>query len=355
MFYDWQYYKDRAAEIVAQENLGFRKQASGIYKGEYEAYIRFPKDLSWEDKKKYLVEKYGSEIPSITYHGSRATTEDAKKQLIMDIASHLHDQDRMYKKHKISDVWEYYNKKRKTADISFDGWVGRENIAYFEILLGEVNEDNWKVKAKKQAGTNTVTTFKEYYYFIKQKSKAEWAKQKEDAENLINQHNSWDDTYKKLDNYIYDEQNIPEIAKIEARLEGRDIENEKDNNSETAKEKLVFEPIKEKLITYFIETNVPHPSRGMVYTNDQISNLKSLAYSFDNIEHANSPNWKITNEIIIYWNKLIHKWQKSICSVRNYLRKCFYMRNILIFIQNILISIIIDFILLQQVHIVFKI
>lgn len=316
MFRDWQYFKDRATAIVSKENIGYRKITTGFDKGRYNAQIQFPKDINWEEIEKYLIEKYGSKIPINTrYAINGIDKEDAKKKLISEIASHLHDQDRMNTKHTISDVWKYYvkNKEKEDTDIQFSGWVGREHIKYFKILLNEINENNWQYELKQMGSSGSIGTFKEFYYFVKQKSKAEWAEENERAEKLLNKNNRYyDEAYKKLNNYIYDEENIPEIAQIEAKLEGKVIEPEKEIKIEKISEKTqIFEPIKEKLINLFIDINVPHPSRGMVYTEAQISSLKSLASSFENIEHANSPNWNVTNEIVIYWNKLIHKWQKA--------------------------------------------
>ena len=213
MYLDWQFFKDRAAEIVATENIGYRKLTSGTNKGLYQAYIKFPKDIDWENQTKHLISKYGYSIPSRTVHGGYATTEKAKEAFIRDISSYLSEQDRLTHKQYISELFKYYVQTKDNSDIYYAGHIGRPNIDYFKVLLKEVTPENWKgYQFESSAKIGTVTNFKELYWALKNNSKAFWQEYNSYYGRQVKR------DYSEFKNFVYDEEKIPEIAQIENSL-----------------------------------------------------------------------------------------------------------------------------------------
>lgn len=70
-------------------------------------------------------------------------------------------------------------------------------------------------------------------------------------------------------------------------------------------DKLVFEPISEYIIDSYINSILEKPYRGNLYTLAQQSKIRSIAYSFERIEHK---NYIENNEIAQIINNRIAEW-----------------------------------------------
>ena len=217
MFLDWQYFLDEATTFVNKVGVDYRRVTSGYQKGEYFARLHKPANIEYSDYNQYLIDKYGdSRIPT-EHRYSRIEKEEAKTQLINAIASYFSDKDKQTNKQPFSEIYKYYvnNKERRKDDITFDGQIGRAAIDYFSVLDGTINNDNWSkihlYRGKVQDSTKFISSFEELYNSAKQAAKIEWLERnRQNAEFIA----------KKVNTFVFDEENISEISEFEAVFSG---------------------------------------------------------------------------------------------------------------------------------------
>ena len=224
---DWSYWLERATEIVNDFGVTYNKGTLRFNKGQFSASLEFPASIRNSsnfivDRKKFLLDKVGVEIS--TNSGSYdVDKEQARQYLIRSIASDLSFDNRVKYKQTLSDIFQYYNENKRTADVYFAGQVGRENVDYFKILNEDINETNWNDKNLYEGSIkykiSNFQTFKELYFAIKQIAKDEWLAENDRLTRELKQKNY--STTEKVKTYIFDEDAIPEIAIFEKQLEGQ--------------------------------------------------------------------------------------------------------------------------------------
>ena len=224
---DWSYWLERATEIVNDFGVTYNKGTLRFNKGQFSASLEFPASIRNSsnfivDRKKFLLDKVGVEIS--TNSGSYdVDKEQARQYLIRSIASDLSFDNRVKYKQTLSDIFQYYNENKRTADVYFAGQVGRENVDYFKILNEDINETNWNDKNLYEGSIkykiSNFQTFKELYFAIKQIAKDEWLAENDRLTRELKQKNY--STTEKVKTYNFDEDAIPEIAIFEKLLEGQ--------------------------------------------------------------------------------------------------------------------------------------
>ena len=182
MFLDWQYFLKQGEDFVRENSIKFERVTSGFEKGQYLAKLDIPKDIDFYERNNYLLKEFGyDDLPTYSRF-SRFDKEDAKKEYGKQLANYFSSKHKILNKQLFSDLYKYYelNKISRSNDIGFDGEVGRAAIDYFKILDGKINDSNWQNKNIYTDTTNapvgTLTTFKELYYFKKEKAASEWIK-----------------------------------------------------------------------------------------------------------------------------------------------------------------------------------
>jgi hypothetical protein len=227
MYKDYDYWKKEAEILINKFGVSYNRMTSGYDKGSYNSRIKTP-DLMGEEFIKWKIDNFGCNIETyVRYAGS--TKEKSLEDLISKIASELQKCEYSKNQQSFFDLWVYYNEKKelKSNNFSFDGIIGRDNIDYFKILNGVINEDNWKNKNLYKGKTDTkigaVTNFKELYYAVKLNSKESWLKNNIDYK---------EDRYqaKPLTTFVFDEEKIPEIKDIESKLDFKPTEPIEENN-----------------------------------------------------------------------------------------------------------------------------
>lgn len=214
MYRDGAYFRQEAQKIVDKEGARYQKSTSGYSKGEYTARLDIPK-MEYESVNEYLVTNYGFAIPTYSKYGRREK-EDAKKELVKEIASALRLHYMRNYPQLVSEMWKYYQDKKEVRkdDIYFKGEVGRSVLDYFRLLDGEINPENWKNKnvydGDVQTSFGNVTNFKELYYSVKEKAAHEWLKSND---NIREKWGSAPTTF------IFDAENIPQVIEFEKKLD----------------------------------------------------------------------------------------------------------------------------------------
>ena len=215
MYKVYDYWKKEAEILINKFGVNYNRTKSGYDKGSYSARIKTP-NLMGEEDKKWRIDNFGCDIETYEkYAGS--TKEKSLEDLISKIASELQKCDYRKNQQSFFNLWVYYNenKQSESNDISFNGRIGRDNIDYFKILNGVINEDNWKNKNLYKGKTDTkigsVTNFKELYYTVKSNSKESWLKNNIDYKDGYHS--------KPLTTFVFDEEKIPEIKQIESNLD----------------------------------------------------------------------------------------------------------------------------------------
>jgi len=218
MYLDWQHFLKQGEDFVRENSIKFERITSGFEKGQYLAKLDIPKGIDFDERNNYLLKEFGyDDLPTYSRF-SRFDKEDAKKEYGKQLANYFSSKNKILNKQLFSDLYEYYqsNKIRRSNDIGFDGEIGRSAKDYFNILDEEINDTNWQNKNIYTDSTNapvgTLTTFKELYYFKKEKAAKEWIKNN-------SQYYSSNDIHKKfIDNFKFDEENIPAIKDFESRF-----------------------------------------------------------------------------------------------------------------------------------------
>lgn len=227
MYKDWDYWKERATEIVNDFGVKYEKGTLRFNKGQFSARLDFPASIRNSknyivDRKQYLISKVGFEIS--TDSGSYSNDqEQAKKYLISSIASDLSKHNKITYKQPLSDLHQYYLENRGSTDVYFDNRIGRERLDYFKVLDETINEQNWNDKnlyrgeIKDRVGN--FKTFKELYYALKQSAKDSWLKENDDLTREVRKKNFG--SKETITTFVFDEDAIPEIAIFEKLLEGQ--------------------------------------------------------------------------------------------------------------------------------------
>jgi len=218
MYLDWQYFLKQGEDFVRENSIKFERVTSGFEKGTYFAKLDIPKGIDFYERNNYLLKEFGyDDLPTFSKR-NRFDKEDAKKEYAKELAYYFSSKNKILNKQLFSDLYKYYesNKISRSNDIDFDGQVGRSALDYFKILDGEINDTNWQDKNIYTDSTNapvgTLTTFKELYYFKKEKAANEWIK------NNTRYYSSNDIHKKFIDNFKFDEENIPAIKDFESRF-----------------------------------------------------------------------------------------------------------------------------------------
>jgi len=220
MYRDWNYFLREATNIVNQQGVRYDRSTSGYDKGTYTAKLDL-KRVPYEEQNQYLIQNYGSIIPTYARHTNR-DKEIAKKYLINAIASRLSDINEEQNLQKVSERWIYYKylPSGDRDDIHFPGRMGRNLLDYFRTLEGEINEDNWRTiqkMSRDSVAIGTVTNFKEFYYSIKKGAATEFLQNnfpgKDDVGNRRN----------PINTFVFDFEEIPEAVELEAKLNPTEI------------------------------------------------------------------------------------------------------------------------------------
>ena len=227
MYKDYNYWKSEAETLINKFGVSYNRMTSGYDKGSYSSRIKTP-DLMGDEFLKWKLDNFGCDIKYYTRYASK-TKEKTLEDLISQIASELQKCDYRKNQQSFFDLWVYYNEKKESEsnNVYFDGIIGRENVDFFKILNGVINEDNWKNKALYKGKTDTkigaVTNFKELYYAVKLNAKDYWLKNNIDYK---------EDKYqsKPLTTFVFDAEKIPETKQIESNLDFKPAELVEENN-----------------------------------------------------------------------------------------------------------------------------
>ena len=214
MYRDWDYFKREAEAIVDQQGVRYNRSTSGYDKGQYSARLDLEK-VGYEEQNKYLTENYGSAIPTYNRYGSSISKDDAKKYLVSTIAIHLQEIDEQKNTQKASERWDYYKSlsPEQKKDTYLKGKLGYNLHDYFKLLSGETNEDNWQIIAKSIRGSiNSVTSFKEFFYYLKQRALEEFLKNNKEGKD------GYGNNIKPRNTFVFDSENIPEEQSLELKL-----------------------------------------------------------------------------------------------------------------------------------------
>ena len=228
MYKDYDYWKKEAEILINKFGVSYNRMTSGYDKGSYSSKIKTP-DIMGDEFLKWKIDNFGCNMEYYTRY-ARKTKEQTLEDLISKIASELQKCDYRKNQQSFSDLWLYYNEKKELEgnNVYFDGRIGRENVDFFKILNGVINEDNWKNKALYKGKTDTkigaVTNFKELYYAVKLNSKESWLQY-----NIDFKEDRFEKT-KPLTTFVFDEEKIPEIKDIESKLNSEPVEGVEENN-----------------------------------------------------------------------------------------------------------------------------
>jgi hypothetical protein len=220
MYKDSEYWSKEAEDVVNRLGIRYSKVTSGYAKGEYNASVNNPKEIDEQPElyRQWKESNFGCIDIKLYNQYSRPDKEKAKATLILNIGTQLRECDYRKNKQYFSDIYKYYNKYKddKKSDVYFYGEVGRDNVDYFNVLNGVINNDNWRNRNILQGKTDntigSVTNFKELYYALKSKAGELWLKK-----NIDYKRSGFDE--KKLTTFIFDADSIPEIAQFEKTLE----------------------------------------------------------------------------------------------------------------------------------------
>jgi hypothetical protein len=233
MYKDSDYWKKESEILINKFGVSYSRVTSGYDKGQYNSTIKTP-DLMGDEFLKWKMENFGCDIKYYT-PSARDTKEKTLENLINVVSYELEKCDYRENKQSFFDLWVYYNenKELKSNDIYFDGVIGRNNVDYFNILNGVINEQNWKnknlYKGNLTAKLGDVTTFKELYYAVKSSAKDSWLKNNADYKE--NKYQS-----KNLTTFVFDEEKIKEIKEIESKLNFEPVKQNNDSNIDFLKE-----------------------------------------------------------------------------------------------------------------------
>lgn len=239
MYRDWAYWREQATEIADNFGIKYEKGKQRFNKDQFLARLELPAsvrnaDNYTEARKNYLLDKVGIEIS--TDSGSWSNDQErAKTYLISAIAGDLSKNNRLKYKQPFSELYEYYKPNSGTGDFHFISEVGRDEVDYFKIIDGNIDETNWQNKnlynGDLKYSIDKYKTFKELYYALKQNAKENWVKYNDDLTKEIRKKNY--NSREVVTNYIFDEETIPEIQIFEKQLEGVSTQpNESVNNIE---------------------------------------------------------------------------------------------------------------------------
>lgn len=227
MYKDWEYFVEKANDIIDSFGVKYEKTKSGYEKGKLTARLLFPSYIDnsediWIKRLQYVIEKVGFEIP--TYSSMSGYTEDdAKKYLVTTIAGALRKNEILNNSQKISVKWDYFSTNKSNKTIGFSGEVGRDIIDYFNILSGTINESNWKNKNNYEGelkyDIQNAATFKELYFLAKQFAKKYHLKNNDELTRELRNQSS-ENKSKVVNTFIFDEENIPEIKVLENKISG---------------------------------------------------------------------------------------------------------------------------------------
>jgi hypothetical protein len=217
MYKDLYYWRKEAENLINKFGVSYNRVTSGYNKGSYSARIKTP-DIMGEEFLKWKFDNFGCNMEYFTSYSSK-TKEKTLEDLISKVANELQKCDYRKNQQSFFDLWVYYNEKKESEsnNVYFDGRIGRENVDFFKILNGIINEDNWKNKALYKSNLTTkigdVTNFKELYYAVKSNAKDYWLKN-----NIDYKEDRFEKT-KPLTTFVFDEEKIPEIKQIESKLD----------------------------------------------------------------------------------------------------------------------------------------
>lgn len=227
MYKDWQYFLERANEIINSFGVKYVKSNSGYDKGKYSARLAFPSYVDNSEnvnlsRRQYLIDKVGFEIQTF----SRISDQDkeaAKGYLQTTIARELSKFSKMNNIQKISDKWNYFLENKTNTSLLFYSEIGEENLDYFNILSGTINESNWKNKnnfrGELKYDIQNAATFKELYFLAKQFAKKYHLKNNDELTRELRNQSSANKS-KIVNTFVFDEENIPEIKVLENKISG---------------------------------------------------------------------------------------------------------------------------------------
>lgn len=226
MYLDFNHFLSLAEKIIQDFKISTTKVTSGIDKGDYTSSLQFPDKQNNFDRERFLLSKYGCRLTTWTKI-SRPTKEESVKQLISDIALALLNCNRQKEAQPFSDIYDYYNKNKaeQTKNIHFKGTIGYNAVTFFEILEGKYTAENYTNKNNDftfdlKDKLITAKNFKEFYYLTKQLVKEEWLK---NNKKYTDRQENWKPDFIKVETFIFDEENIPEIENFENKLEGKAV------------------------------------------------------------------------------------------------------------------------------------
>jgi len=221
MYLDDKYFNNEAENLLRNFKFRTTKVTSGIDKGRYTSEIIIP-ELEKKDSEKYLIEKFGTKIPTWT-KVRRDTKEESEKQMIRDVAYKLLEDDRRKNNQYFSDLYNLWKNKKDYDDIFLKGRIGYIAYTFFELINGKYNKDNFSNKNNNftyeiQKKLETIKDFKEFYFVLKQLTKEEWLKN-----NIFytNKFKPGEKEYFKVDTFKFDEEKISEISIFENELENK--------------------------------------------------------------------------------------------------------------------------------------
>lgn len=312
MYKDWSYWKDKAVDIANSFGIKYERVKSGYNKGQYIARLEFPSYVDnseniWQERRKYLIEKVGFEIPSFSSI-SGIDQQDAKKYLIQTIANALSENNKFTQEQKISDKWDYYLKNQDNDSISFSGEVGRDILDYFNVLTGKINDANWQDKNKYEGELRykiqNVNSFKELYYLAKQFAKNYHLKANEDLTRQL-RNKSVENERKTVSTFDFDENNINEIKQFETQFSTATPEVKNNNNIEAIKgadlsktSNTSFIKIGYRKDTFLSGNIFVGRERDIIFSNDEIQvgyfavvELNDILASHNENNFANTENY----------------------------------------------------------------
>jgi len=225
MYRDWNFFEEEAKKVV--ETLGYKITkitTGGLDKGRYRATLN-SQTPQYEQFIQSHIEKGKAGFDFKPYSNMAGDDKaQALERLINQTASSLRVYYVQNNKQPISEIFKYFQetKSNNKDNLYYPSKFGRNVYDYFLVITGELNLDssrrtNFKGDlVYKDNQFFETTTSKELYFEIKSNAKKEWFE-----ENKRNSSDNYQFKNVKIDSFIFDEENIPEIAAYESKFENK--------------------------------------------------------------------------------------------------------------------------------------